>query len=377
MLTEKEKHGVSELLARMSSRDLTSLAQTVTSRLIVPETHSEAVSAIILHSEKPSDLLRRRKIKKELLFKYLNAKRVGVDPAADKSIMISHVLQLWGANTNISTSGCISGGPLPHEIEEDSYPEAPAPSRNTSYSSLLSLDINHPLSSHGLNKVINQHIDTGSDTENSLEMDEDGEAIEMNPTSVSLNSSQADAFEMACSFVRWYYPLINSSSNCDTDFGSQHFWLDASAQVSLQSGIAGSKENTSVEENGKLASELLKEVVQKHAVTFNPNISKEGVHGVIDAHGLAIVVACGTLHSGQRCCGTFQQKFGLIRDPTMGNNWKIKHTNATLISRDAVAEIPRLNSTCLMALTSSSTASSAASSSPPSRESPSNNMAFS
>ena len=377
MLTEKEKHGVSELLARMSSRDLTSLAQTVTSRLIVPETHSEAVSAIILHSEKPSDLLRRRKIKKELLFKYLNAKRVGVDSGADKSIMVSHVLQLWGAANGTSGLG-ISGGPLPHEIEEDSYPEAPAPSRNTSYSSLLSLDINHPLSSHGLSKVINQHIDTGSDTENSLEMDEEDGVIEMSPIVNSLNnSSQADAFEMACSFVRWYYPLINTSSNCDTDFGSQHFWLDASAQVSLQSGLAGSKENSSVEENGKLASELLKEVVQKHALTFNPNISKEGVHGVIDAHGLAIVIACGTLHSGQRCCGTFQQKFGLIRDPSMGNNWKIKHTNATLISRDAVSEIPRLNSTCLMALTSSSTASSAASSSPPSRESPSNNMAFS
>jgi len=375
MLTEKEKHGISELLARMSSRDLTSLAQTVTSRLIVPETHSEAVSAIILHSEKPSDLLRRRKIKKELLFKYLNAKKVGVDSSADKSIMISHVLQLWGAN---GTSGCglISGGPLPHEIEEDSYPEAPAPSRNTSYSSLLSLDINHPLSSHGLNKVINQHIDTGSDTENSLEMDEDESAIEINP-SVSHHSSQSDAFEMACSFVRWYYPLINGSANCDTDFGSQHFWLDASAQVSLQSGIAGPKENSSVEENGKLASELLKEVVQKHKVAFNPNISREGVHGVIDAHGLAIVIACGTLHTGQTCCGTFQQKFGLIRDPTMGNNWKIKYTNATLVSRETGHETPTLNSSCLMALTTSSTASSAASSSPPSRESPSNNMAFS
>ena len=80
---------------------------------------------------------------------------------------------------------------------------------------------------------------------------------------------------------------------------------------------------------------------------------------------------------GQRCCGTFQQKFGLIRDPSMGANWKIKFTNATLISRDTVAEIPRLTSSCLMALTSSSTASSAASSSPPSRESPSNNMGFS
>ena len=93
--------------------------------------------------------------------------------------------QLWGAN-NASSGGNF---PLPHEIEEDSYPEAPAPSRNTSYSSLLSLDINHPLSSHGLNKVINQHIDTGSDTDNSLEMDEDEGVIEITPNT-SLNNSR-------------------------------------------------------------------------------------------------------------------------------------------------------------------------------------------
>ena len=209
MLTEKEKHGISELLARMSSRDLTSLAQTVTSRLIVPETHSEAVSAIISHSDKPSDLLRRRKIKKELLIKYLNAKKVGIDQAADKSIMISHVLQLWGAN-------CTPGGgnfPLPHEIEEDSYPEAPAPSRNTSYSSLLSLDVNHPLSSHGLNKVINQKIDTGSDTDNSLEMDEDEAIIEITPNT-SLNNSRHE--------FSWFFSL--NGCNFDKNHISSKFF---------------------------------------------------------------------------------------------------------------------------------------------------------
>lgn len=144
----------------------------------------------------------------------------------------------------------------------------------------------------------------GSDTENSLEMEEEDDESQINvipgnvddctPGSgvnvVGTPPSSCDAFEMACSFVRWYYPLINGSLDCDTDFGSQHFWVDASAQLSLQSsGISGSKENTSVEDNGKMAAELLKEVVRKHRVTFNPNASKEGVHGVIDAHGLAIV----------------------------------------------------------------------------------------
>ena len=43
MLTEKEKHGIAEMLQRMETRDLDSLAATVTSRLIVPETSNEAV----------------------------------------------------------------------------------------------------------------------------------------------------------------------------------------------------------------------------------------------------------------------------------------------------------------------------------------------
>jgi len=378
MLTEKEKHGISELLGRLASKDLTSLAQTVTSRLIVPETTSEAVSAILLNTDKPGDLLRRRKIKKELLFKYLHAKKVTVDPSADKSVFITHVLQLWGSQHG-------APGPVFHEIEEDSYPEAPAPSRNTSYSSLLSLDNNHPISSHGLRQVINQHIDTGSDTENSLEMED--EPIDASVpsctncinTNTSMSPSNAEAFEMACSFVRWFYPLINGSLECDTDYGSQHFWIDANAHVILQAATNQTSESSVVEDNGKLAAELLRDITRKHSVSYNPNITRDGVEGVIDAHGLAIVTACGTLHSGPRCCGTFHQQFGLLRDPSTGNNWKIKFTNATLkATLEAVSEIPRLSNSALVTpLSSSSTASSAASSSPPSRESPSSNMAFS
>jgi hypothetical protein len=54
MLTEKEKHGISELLIRMNTKDLASLAQTVTSRLIIPETSGEAVNAILLHTDRPT-----------------------------------------------------------------------------------------------------------------------------------------------------------------------------------------------------------------------------------------------------------------------------------------------------------------------------------
>ena len=45
MLTEQEKRGMSELLSRMENRDLFSLAQTVTNRLILPESTGEAIQA--------------------------------------------------------------------------------------------------------------------------------------------------------------------------------------------------------------------------------------------------------------------------------------------------------------------------------------------
>lgn len=54
MLSEKEKHGIAELLGRMASSDLNSLAQTVTLKFVTPQTPSEAVTSIILHTDKAS-----------------------------------------------------------------------------------------------------------------------------------------------------------------------------------------------------------------------------------------------------------------------------------------------------------------------------------
>ena len=95
MLTEAEKYGISELLSRLSVSDLQSLAQTVTSKLLVPETSSEAITAIILHTDKAVDLLKRKKIKKELLFKYLHLKGVSIEAVADKSVHVTRVLEVW------------------------------------------------------------------------------------------------------------------------------------------------------------------------------------------------------------------------------------------------------------------------------------------
>ena len=98
MLTESERQGVLELLSCIPLEDLKSLAQTATSNLLVPVTHTDAINTIILHTDNAADLLKRRKIKKELLFKYLHVKQVPINPKADKNVHVSQVLELWGSN---------------------------------------------------------------------------------------------------------------------------------------------------------------------------------------------------------------------------------------------------------------------------------------
>ena len=94
-------------------------AQTVTSKLLVPETSSEAISMIILHTDRAADLLKRRKIKKELLFKYLHFKRVAIESIADKSVHVNRVLEVWGSS---------DPGPEPwHSLDDNSLDTPPAP----------------------------------------------------------------------------------------------------------------------------------------------------------------------------------------------------------------------------------------------------------
>ena len=558
MLTEKEKHGISELLHRMSSRDLTSIAQTVTSRLIIPETSGEAISAIILHTDRPTDLLKRRKIKKEFLLKYLNAKRVPLDASADKGNLVSSILQLWGSDSSQnmafgSSSSLILAGAGVGVGEEDSLPEAPAPSRNTSYSSLHSLDYGPPTSQKHLPLNIDA-VTSGlartkssggcddkssihsipfplrrSESANSFTMDDEDDDLEpilrnsstCQPTSPSasamplscdplrgrepmpahplsssyqpssifssgvqaptfslhnrvsqsltptpppilsssftssavplavpssssssplsginkpngfcgyssnippstttaanilLSSSAPSSFdpssffpehgtntvgnphhlhsptsnpsnsgqqvnEMADNFVKWFYELINSTfySSEGNEFGPQHFWTDASAKISLHQGPTSSSsqhssgssslsstptamsvlkethvndsgnnsETICVQENGKQVAEALKHVVDQYRITYNPNMTRDGITGFVDPSGLALITACGTLHNTvtSSVCGTFQQQFGLIRDPSLGNNWKIKFTYANLVSKEQVSQQPTL-----------------------------------
>lgn len=344
MLTEREKHGIAELLSRMGSLDLVSLAQTVTSRLLAPSTDSEAIEAIILHTDKATDLLKRKKVKKELLFKYLHAKRVPIESVSDKGTHVSRVLEVWESLETWDRSH--QDWEMDSDNSLEGPPPAPVPSRNASHTSLCSLDLTRDSGLPNLGRLdfalqnsIAQgagHLESPLSNDmgirqvfGSAGLDGLGEAGGVLGQQAQLSQSQCQ--DMANSFARWYYQLLNSCVDTEeTDWGPRHFWPDASARVEMISRV-GESEVAEVHRNASEVCTMLVQVFRRHKLKCNPNLCEEGVKGLLDPHGLVLVLACGTLHNQLTVCGVFEQVFCLVRDPNSDNNWKIKRTEARLL----------------------------------------------
>lgn len=58
---------------------------------------SDAIDAIILHSESAYWLLNRKKLTRALLFEYLNARKIPVSGQAEKSALITRAIELWNS----------------------------------------------------------------------------------------------------------------------------------------------------------------------------------------------------------------------------------------------------------------------------------------
>lgn len=141
--------------------------------------------------------------------------------------------------------------------------------------------------------------------------------------------------QLAFQFSEWFYNLLNMNELIDTE----HFYPDAKLRL-----LMTSNDNQDVKEIENDANEIVKTLFQtkmQHNLFFNPNLTKEGIQGTMDPHGLVIVMACGTLHVNNVCVGVFEQVFALARDPFSDNNWKIKTTQLNLKSK-TVLGVPSL-----------------------------------
>lgn len=124
MLTEREQQGLSKIIGNLELADVIALAQTVTCKQIKLTERSEAERAILNGTQNPADLLRRKKILREVLFRYLWSESVFVAPALAKSDLISACLQHWQEDNSLKSGQFpANGAEKDGKITEASFQE--------------------------------------------------------------------------------------------------------------------------------------------------------------------------------------------------------------------------------------------------------------
>ncbi|KAK3586822.1 hypothetical protein CHS0354_020038 [Potamilus streckersoni] len=116
MLSDAEKLGFHTLLCLLNDDELMSLVSTVTKRQIQVYSRKEAIEALLTYTENASELLRRKKMKREYLFKYLAKEHVVVNIDSDKRALIQKILQHLGSDDVLTDSMDVN-------MEEDIKPE--------------------------------------------------------------------------------------------------------------------------------------------------------------------------------------------------------------------------------------------------------------
>ncbi|XP_042665879.1 uncharacterized protein C3orf38 homolog [Centrocercus urophasianus] len=106
-LSEREQAGCRDILELLETEELMALTDTVTNRLIHPENRQEAIQAILVYSQSAEELLKRRKVYREIIFKYLSVQGIAVPPSSEKHQLIACVRQYWGGKLTscVSESG--------------------------------------------------------------------------------------------------------------------------------------------------------------------------------------------------------------------------------------------------------------------------------
>ncbi|KAJ8399621.1 hypothetical protein AAFF_G00410320 [Aldrovandia affinis] len=96
-LSRKEREGCMKMLGRLSYDDVLALSDTVTNRMIVVESRKEAMEAILTYSQGAEELLKRKKVHREVIFKYLAGENVTMPPNTEKNQLVKRALQFWAS----------------------------------------------------------------------------------------------------------------------------------------------------------------------------------------------------------------------------------------------------------------------------------------
>ncbi|RWS30287.1 uncharacterized protein B4U80_03614 [Leptotrombidium deliense] len=263
VLSSIEKCEIRKILSKLSIEDLCSLSVTVTSGLSEPKNEKDAINSILVYGNNASSILKRRKIKKDIIFQYLKDEDVFVDVSKGKTHFISACLKYWG-NTEQQV----------YEIEME--------------------------------------VDD--------EQSGDTEPASNNITKDSF-SSNAELQSMAISFGHWFYDLLKHATN-RTVFGPHHFWSDCLLRVISVNNV--SQEIISAS-NSELVYQTIKLLLSRNMISFNPNLVCDKFKIEMNRHGFVKIGISGVVHQRNNCIASFDHLFGLVESPNDSEKtWKIK-----------------------------------------------------
>ncbi|XP_062428627.1 uncharacterized protein C3orf38 homolog [Rhea pennata] len=123
-LSEREQAGCRELLEFLETEELMALTDTITHRLVHPESRQEAIHAILVYSQSAEELLKRRKIYREIIFKYLAMQGIPVPPSSEKHQLIDRAKQYW--NGQLTARSSKSRDKKPHTVSHEKSQKLPS-----------------------------------------------------------------------------------------------------------------------------------------------------------------------------------------------------------------------------------------------------------
>uniref|UniRef100_G3NUA8 Chromosome 3 open reading frame 38 n=1 Tax=Gasterosteus aculeatus TaxID=69293 RepID=G3NUA8_GASAC len=277
-LSKTERAGCTNILKLMSKDNLLSLTDTVTNKMIVVENTAEASETILLFTKTAEELLKRKKVHRDLIFKYLVGEGVVMPSNSEKHQLVKRTLELWSSVLRFSLRKTNADESLPGQSNET----RPRPT-----------------------------------TEVRAEVD-------------------FDPLVLGQQFCQWFFQLLNSHNPSlgqpPQDWGPQHFWPDVKLRLIAKAGSEQMEDFLGAE----LVSLRLLALIKEEHLVLNPNLQPHGLRALASPHGLVLVAVAGTIHRDKACLGIFEQIFGLIRSPLENNIWKIKFINLKIRGKEAL-----------------------------------------
>ncbi|XP_036914904.1 uncharacterized protein C3orf38 homolog isoform X2 [Sturnira hondurensis] len=292
-LSDPEREGCRNMLGLLDNDDIMALCDTITNRLVQPEDRQgkartlsprpaaapqtpDAIRAILAYSQNVEELLKRKKVHRDVIFKYLALQGVIIPPATEKHSLIQHAKDYWKKQLRLKLK------------------ETPEPVKT-------SVDV----------KIFQQEKED--------------------------KTEKVDFRQLGKEFCHWFFELLNSQNPFhgppQDEWGPQHFWHD----VKLRFYYNTSEQNVIDYQGAEIVSLRLLSLVKEEYLFLSPNLDSRGLKCASSPHGLVMVGVAGTVHRGNTCLGIFEQIFGLIRCPFVENTWKIKFINLRIIGEASLA----------------------------------------